>query len=179
MKIRLDSARFEPFAWQETLDFKPAALGFEEGVELTPVEVRGELSRLEPNFLLSARLAYRQSVPCDRCLRPVGGEVDSRLELLVVDHPRPAEGGERQLGEDELGVFELAGELLATEPLVAEQVQLNLPTHPLCREDCRGLCPRCGANLNDGPCGCAEPPGDPRWAALAGLRDKMPGRGTG
>ena len=71
------------------------------------------------------------------------------------------------------------GELLATEPLVAEQVQLNLPTHPLCREDCRGLCPRCGANLNDGPCGCAEPPGDPRWAALAGLRDKMPGRGTG
>jgi len=179
MKIRLDSARYEPFSWQETLDFAPAALGFEEGVKLTPVEVRGELSEAAPNFLLSAQLAYRQSVPCDRCLRPVESGVDTRLDLLVIDRPRPAEGGERQLGQDELGVFELVGEMLDTAPLVAEQVQLNLPTHPLCREDCRGLCPRCSANLNDGPCGCEAPPVDPRWAALAGLKDKLSGRGTG
>lgn len=179
MKIRLDSARFEPFKWRETLDFGPKVLGFEEGVELTPVEVEGELVEAAPNFLLSARLTYRQSVPCDRCLRPVESEVDSRLELLVVDRPKPADSGERQLGEAELGVVELGSETLDTAPLVADQVQLGLPTRPLCREDCRGLCPRCGANLNDGPCGCGEPPGDPRWAALAGLKDKLSGPGTG
>lgn len=123
MKIRLDSARFEPFAWQETLEVKPAALGFEAGVEFTPVEFWGELSRLEPNYQVTGRLLYRQSVPCDRCLRSVESEVDSRLELLVVDRPRTAEMGERQLGEDELGVLELAGEVLETAPLVAEQVQ--------------------------------------------------------
>ncbi len=179
MKIRLDFARFEPFAWQETLVLDPAALGFDEGVGLGPVAVEGELSHAAPNFLLSARLAYRQTVPCDRCLRPVESAGDSRLELLVMDRPRPAESGERQLGEDDLGVVELPGDSLDTAALVAEQVQLDLPTHPLCREDCRGLCPRCGANWNDGPCACGEPPVDPRWSALAELRDKFSGRGTG
>lgn len=179
MKIRLDYARFEPFAWQETLDFKPAELGFDESVGLSPIAVEGELSHAAPNFLLSARLSYRQAVACDRCLRPVESEAETRFELVVLDRPRPAEGGERQLGEDELGEVELRGDYLETAPLVAEQVQLNLPTHPLCREDCRGLCPRCGANLNDGPCACGEPRADPRWSALAELRDKMSGRGTG
>jgi len=179
MKIRLDSARFEPFAWQETLDFKPAELGFDESVGLSAVAVEGELTHAAPNFLLSARLDYRQTVPCDRCLRPVESDAGSRLELLVVERPRAAEGGERKLEEDELGVVEVTGEILDTAPLVAEQVQLDLPVHPLCREDCRGLCPRCGANLNDGPCACGGPPEDPRWSALAELRDKMSGRGTG
>ena len=51
-------------------------------------------------------------------------------------------------------------------PLVYEEAILALPTRPLCAEDCRGLCPRCGANLNQGACGCPAAPPDPRLAVL-------------
>ena len=70
------------------------------------------------------------------------------------------------------------GDSIETAPLVAEQVQLNLPTRPLCREDCAGLCPRCGRNWNDGPCDCPPLAPDPRWAALVGWKQRN-GRESG
>ena len=51
-----------------------------------------------------------------------------------------------------------------------EEFVLALPVNPLCRPDCKGLCPQCGANLNDGPCQCAPEEGDPRMAVLRGLK---------
>jgi uncharacterized protein len=203
MKIRLDAARDEPFRWQETLHLAPERLGLGPDQEIGPVEVRGTLTYAPPNYLLQARLAYRRKVVCDRCLGPVEESVASDWTLVVVPGPerseraqradrsaragregREARGGgperealdERELEADDLGVVELAGDTLDTEPCVAEQVVLELPTHPLCRDECAGLCPRCGRNLNDGACGCAPPDPDPRWGALAALRDKMDGR---
>jgi uncharacterized protein len=61
------------------------------------------------------------------------------------------------------------GDTIDLTPLVHEQAILALPTRPLCGEGCRGLCPRCGANLNAGPCGCPAPPPDHRLAVLHGL----------
>jgi uncharacterized protein len=62
------------------------------------------------------------------------------------------------------------GEEIDLTPLVHEQIILALPTRPLCGEACRGLCPRCGANLNAAPCGCpTAPPADPRLAVLHSL----------
>ena len=56
------------------------------------------------------------------------------------------------------------------EPLAREAVLLELPQAPLCRDDCRGLCATCGADLNEGPCGCVPEDRDARWAALDALR---------
>ena len=72
-----------------------------------------------------------------------------------------------------MGVLHVAAEVVETEPILLEQLQLNIPMKPLCRPDCAGLCPLCGADLNLGACDCSEPVGDPRWAALAALRDRM------
>ena len=116
---------------------------------------------------------------CDRCLAPVEQRVETPFLLLVMPRGGRQAGAhdrEREVAREELGVLEVAGETLETEPVVAEQVELNLPTHPLCRDDCAGLCPRCGRNLNQGACGCAPPAPDPRWGALAALRDKLDGR---
>lgn len=196
MKIRLDAARDEPFRWQETTHFAPEQLGLDPDQQVGPVEVRGTLTYARPNYLLEARLAYRRTVACDRCLAPVVEPVESSWVVMVAPGPtrgaRPPRDGrdgrdellepaserelELELGADELGVLEVAGDTLDTEPCVAEQVLLEMPTHPLCREECAGLCPRCGRNLNDGACGCAPPDSDPRWGALAALRDKMDGR---
>ncbi len=173
MKIRLDSARDEPLRWQEEIGPDVAAQAAGSDLAVTPVRLQGSLTFVDGGYLLEARLRYAQTVPCDRCLEPAVEPVDQTLELLVVERrPVGPVGGERELREEELGTVEADDGWLDTESLVVEQVTLNLPTHPLCRPDCAGLCPRCGANLNRGSCGCAAPPPDPRWAALAALRSK-------
>jgi uncharacterized protein len=176
MKIRLESARSEPFRWQESIELPHAELDLGDDVEISPVAVRGTLAWAAPNFLLQVRLAYRQTVPCDRCLAPVVAQVEVPVELLVERRRAAPEGAEKELLEEELDAVEVPGDELDTRPLVAEQVQLHLPTHPLCREDCAGLCPTCGRDRNRGRCGCPEGGGDPRWAALATLRKKFDGR---
>jgi uncharacterized protein len=67
--------------------------------------------------------------------------------------------------------YPLGADHLDLVPLARDAILLNLPLAPLCREDCVGLCPICGADLADGDCGCEEDSGDPRWAALDALRD--------
>jgi uncharacterized protein len=181
MKIRLDSARVEPYRWEESIEILPSELGLEaDEVGLSAVAVHGTLSWLSPHYLLQARLSYRQTVPCDRCLEPVGESVDLPLEWLVETRPAVAEDpAEQELAADDLGVVEVAGDELETRTLVLEQVQLNLPTHPLCREECAGLCPRCGRNLNLGACECRDRPADTRWAALAAWKNGAEGDGAG
>jgi uncharacterized protein len=73
--------------------------------------------------------------------------------------------------DDDEETYALGVDHLDLEPLARDAVLLNLPLAPLCRADCAGLCPICGADLADGDCGCDEESGDPRWAALDALRD--------
>jgi uncharacterized protein len=63
-----------------------------------------------------------------------------------------------------------AGDVIDVTEVVRQQLVLALPIAPRCRDDCRGLCPRCGADLNDGPCGCAPHEVDPRLEALRGWK---------
>jgi uncharacterized protein len=96
---------------------------------------------------------------CRRCLGPAGGELRTEVHELYQQHPMDDEA------------FELTGDHLDLRPMVRELVLVELPLAPLCRRGCRGLCPVCGADRNDTDCGHAEPPGDPRWAALDALRE--------
>ncbi len=171
MKIRLDDARFEPCSWQEKVQLTAEEVGFGELLELGAVECAGSITFSSPDFLLRAHLSYVQSVSCNRCLKPVRLEVEDDLELLVRERRAGPAGtrGEQGLEEADLGTLEVVDQV-DTRPLIVEQVQLNLPMKPLCREDCRGLCPLCGRDLNDGPCGCAADRIDPRWGALAALK---------
>jgi uncharacterized protein len=101
---------------------------------------------------------------CRRCLRPTAGRVRVAVRELYTG------AGD---GED---TYPLRGDDVDLEPLVRDAVLLELPVTSLCRPDCKGLCPTCGADWNEGPCECA-PPADPRWAALDVLRGD-PGAGT-
>jgi uncharacterized protein len=111
---------------------------------------------------------------CRRCGEPVLGVVEVPVhERYLVRGPGavPDRTGapDRPDGPDE-DAYPLEGDLLDLEPLARDAVLLELPLAPVCRPGCRGLCPQCGADLNSGPCACAEPV-DPRWAALDALRD--------
>ena len=73
--------------------------------------------------------------------------------------------------ETEIGYYQEGGLLL--EDVLREQVLLSLPAKTLCREDCKGLCPRCGRDLNSEPCACDTAPADPRWTALSDLASRI------
>ena len=73
--------------------------------------------------------------------------------------------------EAEIGYYE--GEGLLLEHTLREQVLLALPLRSICRDDCKGLCPQCGKNLNEVQCDCVDEVEDPRWSALKEIRDKL------
>src|SRR5437870_2238588 len=105
---------------------------------------------------------------CARCLEEYAFGLTHPFVFVLT--PRSAAVGGAQLSADDLALSYYEGEEIDLTPLVHEQAMLALPTRPLCSEDCRGLCSRCGANLNAGPCGCTEAtPADPRLAALHAL----------
>ncbi len=106
---------------------------------------------------------------CARCLEPVRQPLTGEFDLIFRPGGVDDEPGERAITEDEteIGYYEESGLLL--EDAVREQVLLTLPARTLCQEDCKGLCPHCGANRNLTQCECVEKPVDPRLAVLAGI----------
>lgn len=174
MRIRLDDVRREPFSWAETVEVAAESLDREEVVALGPIAWRGRIAYVDPGFHLKARARYEQTLRCGRCLGDYREPVTAELELLVLEHLEPDEE-ERELSAEDLGVLYVEDGVVDTRPLLIEQLQLAVPMRPLCREECRGLCPVCGADRNLEECDCEVESVDPRWAALAALRDRLPG----
>jgi uncharacterized protein len=128
-------------------------------------EADAELTSIDGGIEVEAEVVAPWRGECRRCLRPVTGRL--RCDVREVYRPRhPGEAGD----EDE-ETYPLEGEMLDLSPLVRDALLLELPIAPLCREDCLGLCPTCGAELNDGPCQCPSAGADPRWSVLDVLRD--------
>lgn len=173
MKIRLHEIGDAPYTWSEEESVPVSALGREEVQSIGPVRWRGEVRRLDSGFLLRADLTYDQTLACQRCLASTTQPVEEEIEILLVRHEPGAEEEERELEEEDLGVMVVDGDEVDLRPLLLEQMQLAVPMRPLCREECAGLCPKCGADLNQGDCGCETQTTDPRWAGLAEIRDQL------
>jgi len=138
------------------------------GVELArvpagaPVELDLRLESVVEGVLVSGTVTAPVTGECARCLGPVSDTVTVDLrELFAYADSATAETTD----SDE--VSHLAGDLLDLEPVVRDAVVLALPLSPLCRQDCRGLCPGCGAALDELPDDHTHATTDPRWAALA------------
>ncbi|HEX7182804.1 MAG TPA: DUF177 domain-containing protein [Thermoanaerobaculia bacterium] len=173
MQIWLDQVREEPFNWEETKTVSPEILEQPELIALSPVWWKGQVVYAEPGYFLRARLSYEQTLSCNRCLKPIVEHVEPEVELMILTERHPGGAGEHELKERELGVYYLEGEVLETDPILIEQLQLNVSMKPLCRPDCQGLCPVCGTDRNTASCSCEERTADPRWAALAALKDRL------
>lgn len=109
---------------------------------------------------------------CGRCLESFPAPVMANVDLTLT--PRPGDRDNRELGQDDLDVDFYVGGELDLDRLVEAETTLALPMKPLCRTDCRGLCPVCGVNRNVTACECQERQPDPRLAALKNLA--RPGR---
>jgi uncharacterized protein len=133
-----------------------------------PVRVTGHAEREGGGLRVRGAVETRLMLTCSRCLEvfpfPLRGPFDVTYSPVV-----PA-GDDVELGQRDLTVCHLEGDTVDLSEMVHEQVVLAIPMAPVCRPECKGLCPRCGANLNQGACGCGTGAGDPRFAALKKLK---------
>lgn len=140
-----------------------------EGLGVTlaePVRVEGRLQGTgEGRYYWHGHLHTAVAGECRRCLTPVKAPVAVEVGALFTS--------EADTGDDP-DAYRLQSHdtEIDLRPVVREELVLAVPRFVECRDDCRGLCPSCGKDLNAGPCGCA-PAADPRWRALADLKSKL------
>lgn len=132
------------------------------------------LSKTGEQVLARGTLKGTVRVVCSRCANDAEVKIDEPFQVLFVpeddsdDDEEPAE--EKELSAEDLDVETYIEDEIDLEETIYAELQLAVPYAPRCREDCKGLCPSCGKDWNEGPCGCAPRPADDRWAALKGLK---------
>ncbi len=128
----------------------------------SPIELDLRLESVIEGVLVSGTALVTLEGQCVRCLTPISEDMEVDIQELFA-HP------DSEITEDEASRLE--GDLIDLEPLLRDDVVLDLPFQPLCREDCAGLCVECGADLNADPGHHHGASIDSRWDALRGLGD--------
>jgi len=181
MFLDIKQLGLHPLEFEE--EFQPDVIDLGgEGRQRGPLKDSGRAELVEERHgknevIKDMRLRGRLSVPlelqCARCLEQVRQDVTREFELLY--RPLGADAGRDELSvtdaEAEIGYYQGDGILL--EDVLREQVLLALPLKVTCREECKGLCPHCGKNLNQEQCSCSTQVEDPRWAALKEVRGRL------
>ncbi len=136
------------------------------GIELAlPLSVRARAEAAGGGVVrVSGTLATRARAQCRRCLKPLELEIAERFDLVF--DPGASES------EEDLALYRLdpGADELDLRDTVRERLILAVAEYPLCGDECRGLCPRCGADLNEEQCECATTEPDPRWGPLLAMR---------
>ena len=178
MHLQLDQARNGPLNWREDVPVTAADSGRDEALVLGAVDCKGSLTLVGPDFLLEARLRYRQRLYCNRCLTACEENVELPLVLVVTSCSEEASpagngAGALELEPEDLSTLTAVGGEIDLAVLVRDQVELNVPMKPICEPGCPGLCPRCGADRKLEACACAAQQFDPRWSGLEALRGRL------
>ena len=159
---------------KEILHVPGASLPFESQLDLTeldfygerpfahPVAIHGTVRNMADALLLEGSADTTLELVCDRCLKPFQEELHLPVSTLLAETLEDEENDEIVL---------LEGGCVDLDELFTTALVLSMDSKHVCSEDCKGLCATCGANLNEGPCGCRKEI-DPRLAALAQLLDK-------
>jgi uncharacterized protein len=181
MFLDIKELELRPLEFDE--EFQPDCIDLGGEVrQRTPLKAAGRAEVVEEHhgkhkiikdIRLRGRLSAGLELQCARCLEPVPQEIAREFELLY--RPLGADAGRDELSvtdaEAEIGYYQ--GEGILLEDVLREQVLLALPLKITCRDECKGLCPHCGRNLNQEQCSCAVPADDPRWAALKEIRGRL------
>jgi uncharacterized protein len=131
-------------------------------IDDVPVHVRLHLEALSDGIAVTGVATAQWHGDCRRCLAPVRESADIEIDELY------------QLTVTDPDAFPIDADQLMLLPMVRENILVVVPQFLLCRPDCKGLCPQCGADLNEGECSCEAPIADDRWAALEDLKLRLP-----
>ncbi len=181
MEFKIVELEREPIEFD--LQFEPGAIDYgEEAEQKGPLATEGQAEVLHEHrgpkeivadIRLRGHWEGNFEVPCARCVEPVAMPLKADFDLIFRPIGADAGAPERSISavDTEIGYYQKDSLLL--EDVLREQVLLSLPVRTLCKEDCKGLCPRCGSNRNNQACSCEEGQTDPRWEALGDLRGRM------
>ena len=162
-RMELDLGRVETrstFSFDRTFDLPTP----EGGNAACAVAVSAAVTRSAGSYAIEARVKGSIRAECHRCLVPFALPVDTVFTFVL----NRGEGSTLPEGaEEDIVSIPVKGEATYDlYPRVREALILEIPIKLLCREDCGGVCRKCGKNLNEGECGCDPETGDPRWGAL-------------
>ncbi len=176
MKFRIEDippeGREEQYIWEEN------ELADRLGLEkkrifrfVSPITIRLRLSRSGSSILMKSRISAKTEWLCARCLETFAMDLTSEFTTSL--KPKPPDfhiPEDIELTREDLETEFYEGDEIEVSYLVKDQILLTLPQKAVCREECRGLCPRCGKNLNREVCHCKEDTVDPRLAPLKSFR---------
>jgi uncharacterized protein len=154
------------------VELSPAEINLEEeSARLDkPVKIEGKVRKGIAQTDIEGRITGEIEIDCTRCLSAAKTALEFPFKVTFVTEENYTQDVEAELRADDLDIAIFDGQKIDLAELVREQVLLNLPTRFFCQEDCRGLCPKCGADKNTVNCNCEEKEIDPRWSALKNLK---------
>jgi uncharacterized protein len=171
--IEIEDLRDEPLHVHHT--YGVGELGFErqDAVIAEPVAADFVLTHEDRDLHIDGSIDTAVRCRCARCASEFTRHVSAHFDLSYTPQREGRkESEEIELKYDEMDVGFYDGVRLDVDLMVAEQIELSLPMKFVCREECKGLCYRCGRDLNEGPCGCAAEGPDPRLSSLLEFRKK-------
>lgn len=170
MIVDLTSLKESVLNFDFTLAPETIDLESDETKLTSPIEIKGKLTRGIVTVTVEGEFSFNSESECTRCLQAAEQSLPVSFRTEFVTAENFTEAKEAELHEQDLDVTIYDGDKIDLTEVVREQILLNLPEQVFCREDCRGLCEKCGANRNLLDCKCIEKDVDPRWSALRNLK---------
>jgi len=170
MIIDLITLEKSPYEFDFQLVPDQIDLESEDAVLKAPARVRGKLTKHIAQTDVEGMIEAELELECSRCLQKIDKKFEIPFHAAFVTPEHFTEAKEAELNADDLDVSILEGNEINMSELVREQILLNLPEQVFCKEDCKGLCEKCGANRNLINCNCLEEEIDPRWQGLRELK---------
>ena len=169
--MQLDLTRYRQPVSEFARTFKPEEVEGEGDAYriVAPVDLAFEIHKDKDKFRLVGTVTTELELACSRCLDPFRLPVAAPFDLRYLPLSAVSTDVEREVDDEDLETSYYENDAIDLNELLREQFYLALPMKPLCQDDCRGLCPQCGTNLNTGSCDCAPVWEDPRLAPLKNL----------
>ena len=173
MRIEVETLSEKPQPFTHAYQPDEVSLDDEQARLASEVKVAGVARRKREEVRLRGEIKADVEILCDRCLAATRMPLEVEFDTGFIPQEAEAVKAENvELLTEDLGIAAYEGDAVDLDELVREQILLSLPSHHLCSEGCKGLCQKCGADLNAGQCSCEQGEVDPRWSALAGWKDK-------
>ncbi len=137
------------------------------------IDVLMSIYKAGSHFVVDGKMEGVLLLSCDRCLERFSYPISSPFKVYLEQMPDLIDMEEVELSEEDLDIEYIQGEELELNDLLREQIFLSIPFKNLCSEQCKGLCPVCGENLNIRDCGCSRSNGHPAFQKLAALKGKL------
>jgi uncharacterized protein len=166
MFIDINEIEREGVSFDLPLDLSGVTGTAGDGLRVIGTRMAGRAERGDIGVALRARLEAKVELGCSRCTEPFRVDLAIAFYLTLVPEATEFATGETRIQEEDASLYYTKEHKADLVQIATEQIYLNLPLKPVCKDDCKGLCPQCGANRNCSACGCAGETLDPRLAPL-------------